>query len=114
MIGAMNSMFLTIKVIKYIREYDFFYVTAQTFQKSFPWFMIFSLILGLQMLGFAFLFHVEFGGFIAEFGSPIVSLVTLFKFLLGDFEPLLVRMLTRSFSLTFISFILFMSFFYFV
>ncbi|CAD7953385.1 unnamed protein product [Amoebophrya sp. A25] len=113
-VASINSLFLTLKVVKFVLGWRIFFSVASTLSKALPLIMVFTVVLTLQLVGFALLFHVEFGTGIPELGTPVRSVDTMFRFLLGDFDDTLKRMMDRGEAVTSIMFILFMLFFYFL
>ncbi|CAD7940406.1 unnamed protein product [Amoebophrya sp. A120] len=112
--ASINSLFLTLKVVKFVLGWKVFYIIATTLARALSLILVFTVVMTLQLIGFALLFHVEFGAVIPDLGSPVRAVDTMFRFLLGDFERILQEMKQKGDVLASVMFFLFMLFFYFL
>lgn len=74
----------------------------------------FTVMLTLLLIGFAVMFHVEYGVISEDFGTLSTSIFTMFKFTLGVFDETLKVMLDKNRPFTFVFFLLFLILFTFI
>jgi len=88
-IASINCFFVSIKVGKYLSYVTEVHILTETLWKVMPLIMNVTAIILFLMFGFCIMFHVEFGVLMGtHFGSPGASFLTLFRFMLGEFDQL--------------------------
>eukprot|EP00929_Paragymnodinium_shiwhaense_P119873 TRINITY_DN91784_c0_g1_i1.p1 TRINITY_DN91784_c0_g1~~TRINITY_DN91784_c0_g1_i1.p1 ORF type:complete len:1763 (-),score=337.97 TRINITY_DN91784_c0_g1_i1:482-5770(-) len=111
-IAALNSFFISIKVVKYVGNQGDVRVFSSTLATGTERMFWFTVIIGMVLVGFALCLTILFGTSVPSFRSPVSSATTLFKWVVGtyDINPLI------NFSpfLAVITFVVFMMFFYFI
>eukprot|EP00392_Amoebophrya_sp_AT5.2_P001310 g1312.t1 len=75
--------------------------------------MKFTLVLLMLLLGFAILFHIQFGTRLEAFASPFRSVLSLFRFMIGDVFALQ-ELLAAKYAFTYMLFWVFQVSFFFV
>lgn len=110
--SALNSFLLMLRVMKYLPSMTQLKVLLRTIHHSIPQIIVFGVVLSMLLIGFVIMFHVEYGIEARGFKSVDKSVITLFRWLVGDFE------VTSLFATnpTFTTFMVpvFMAIFYFV
>eukprot|EP00397_Hematodinium_sp_SG-2012_P002015 GEMP01002021.1.p1 GENE.GEMP01002021.1~~GEMP01002021.1.p1 ORF type:complete len:1462 (+),score=214.31 GEMP01002021.1:120-4505(+) len=111
-VASINCFFVSIKVAKYLAMVPQVSVLSGTLSRASPLILNFSVIIFFLLFGFSVIFHVEFGVLMADFGTPPDSWITLFRFMLGEFQQL--GEMIESSSLAMLYFIIYMLLFYFI
>lgn len=91
-LAAITAFFFCLRIVRHILDWNVFFIVARTLAQAMRLILAFTCILMLQMVGFSLLFHVVFGAGIFDFRSGFVSMLTIFRFLLGDFERVVILM----------------------
>ncbi|CAD7940277.1 unnamed protein product, partial [Amoebophrya sp. A120] len=73
----------------------------------------FTLVLLMLLLGFAILFHLQFGTILESFASPFRAVLSLFRFMMGDVFALQ-DLLDAKYTFTYVLFWVFQSTFFFI
>jgi hypothetical protein len=109
--AALNSFFISIKVLKYVNRIPVVKVFSGALATAAPRIIAFTMVILLLLVGFALLFHVQFGVVVPSFGSPLKAVFTLFVYMLGVFD---LAPLIKADMLSIPFFIVFMMLFYFI
>jgi len=112
MMAACNSFFICIKVVKYVAGMKTVLVFSGTFRTGQERNIYFSVIIAMLLTGFSLFANIIFGTRVPKFNSLLGSMMTLFEFIIGeyDLDPLLE---VNQFTAT-IFFVIFMTIFYFI
>eukprot|EP00928_Gymnodinium_smaydae_P005980 TRINITY_DN12077_c0_g3_i1.p1 TRINITY_DN12077_c0_g3~~TRINITY_DN12077_c0_g3_i1.p1 ORF type:complete len:1726 (-),score=379.63 TRINITY_DN12077_c0_g3_i1:166-5343(-) len=111
-IAAMNSFFISIKVVKYVAEVSSIRVFSGTLHFGKERIIYFTIVISMMLFGFALFYSNLYGHMVTELRSPFESFMTLFEWMIGRFE--LGPLMMYSPLITIFSFMFFMTGFYFV
>lgn len=84
--AGLNSFFLIVRVIKYIRAIPPLGLVMETLAGALKDISFVALNLVVLMVGFVFLFFTLFGVIFLRFGSWVEAFKTLFLYMLGEFD----------------------------
>jgi hypothetical protein len=110
--SSVNSLLLALRVLKYLPSLPQLKVLIETIQKCVMQIMVFALILIILLGGFGIMFHVRYGVKLSSFKTSPNSFITLFRWLVGNFE--IDSLYAQSPMFTFIMVPVFMGSFYFI
>lgn len=110
--SALNSFLLMLRVMKYLPSMTQLKVLLRTIHHSIPQILVFGCVLSMLLVGFVIMFHVEYGIESVRFRSFASSAITLFRWLVGDFEITVLFATNPSFTTVMVP--VFMAIFYFV
>jgi len=111
-LAALNSFFISIKVVKYTGEIPAVKPFVVTLDDGKERNFFFALIIFLLLFGFAIFFHVVFGTTVASLNTEPGSMITLIEWMMGDYD--LQPLIKVSPMIAIIFFVVFMVVFYFV
>jgi hypothetical protein len=84
--SSVNSLLLALRVLKYLPSLQQLKVLLETIQKCVMQIMVFALIIVIPLSGFGIMFHVQYGIKLESFKTTNASFITLFRWLVGNFE----------------------------
>ena len=84
--SSVNSLLLALRVLKYLPSLQQLKVLLETIQKCIMQIMVFALIIVIPLSGFGIMFHVQYGIKLETFKTTSASFITLFRWLVGNFE----------------------------
>jgi hypothetical protein len=84
--SSVNSLLLALRVLKYLPSLQQLKVLLETIQKCIMQIIVFAVIIVILLLGFGIMFHVQYGIKLPNFKTESGSLITLFRWLVGNFE----------------------------
>merc|ERR1711884_477207 len=85
-IAALNSFFISFKVVKYVQNFQRVEVFSKTLHTGSTRNIYFTLIIFMLLLGFALCYSVVFGRRIRKAHDLISAFLELFNWMIGDFE----------------------------